>query len=94
MKVIINKPNVHYLGYCVDDAMYHFSCRDGSREAYSQVKIVDQATNDVYYCAPNGEITLKFEKISDTQLKSAVNTPEVNEVVARYQQYLDLLFAR
>lgn len=86
MKVIRLNDNVFYLGYCKSDQMYHFITKDYDIEAYSKVKVVDCGVNDVYYCAPYGKITLRFKPVSESQLKSIINTPEKEALVKRYQE--------
>lgn len=91
MKVIRLNENVIYLGYCESDRMYHFSTRDGQREAYSKVKVVDCGVNDVYYCDSNGKISLRFKPVTESQLKSIVNNSKKAEIVRWYQNKLSEL---
>jgi hypothetical protein len=86
MKVIRLNENVFYLGYCKTDQMYHFITKDRDIEAYSKVKVVDCGVNDVYYCGLYGRITLRFKPVSESQLKSIINTPEKEALVNRYQK--------
>jgi len=93
MKVIRLNSDVYYLGFCLDDQMYHFSIHGSDFEAYSRVKVVDCGVNNVYYCDYGGKITLNWKPVTESKLKSIINKSVDTPIDRQYHQILGLKFA-
>lgn len=93
MKVLRKSDNVTFVGFCINDNMYHFLVNNDTLTGYQNLKFVDSDNNIVYYCGDNGVVTRKRIPCQLKALNSTFNKPEQLKVATQFKLRSNLSYA-